>query len=92
MMYIAGNITCFANPIHISIQFPFKLLLTTKLEKGLPILHTFSLFGKFSESKKVKTFNKPDNIEANQAADMKPANIIPFLKKCALNECECSLF
>ena len=67
MLHLFFLFTCFANPVNVAVELSFELLLASKFEKGLSILHAFSLFGKFSESKKVKTFNKPDNIEANQA-------------------------
>lgn len=41
--------TSFANPFNVAVQFTFKLLLATQLEKGLSILDAFSLFGKLSE-------------------------------------------
>lgn len=43
-------LTCFADPIEVTIQFALKLLLSSQLQEGLPVLHLFSLLRKLSTS------------------------------------------
>lgn len=38
--------TSFTNPLQVTIEFPFNLLLSSELEELSPVLHTLSLFGK----------------------------------------------
>ena len=64
-MYLRKKLysTCFANPVDITIELPFELLLPPKFEKGLAILNAFSLFGEFSgwKKKQKERVNKASN-------------------------------
>lgn len=42
------SLTCFADPLQVSGELSLDLLLPPKLQELLPLLHTLSLFGKFS--------------------------------------------
>jgi len=44
------DLTCFADPIEVTIQFALKLLLSSQLQEGLPVLHFLSLLRKLSTS------------------------------------------
>lgn len=44
------DLTCFADPIEVTIQFALKLLLSSQLQKGLSVLHFLSLLRKLSTS------------------------------------------
>ena len=52
-------LTCFTNPVNITVEFSFQLLLTAKLKKGLTIFHSFSFFGKFSGRVKSNEYKNP---------------------------------
>lgn len=43
-------LTCFADPIQITVQFMLELLLSSQFQEGLPVLHLFSLLRKLSTS------------------------------------------
>lgn len=50
---VAGRVhflTCFADPIQVTVQFMLELLLSSQFEEGLPVLHLFSLLRKLSTS------------------------------------------
>jgi len=57
LVFVLSALTCFANPVDITIELPLKLLLPPKLEKGLAILHAFSLLGEFSASMCIKVIS-----------------------------------
>ena len=50
------SLTCFADPLQVSGELSLDLLLPPKLQELLPLLHTFSLFGKFSVGTHTGTF------------------------------------
>lgn len=63
------RLTCFADPLQVPSQLPLNLLLPPKLQELLPLLHTLSLFGKFSVETHVSTGTYADK------KDKKPACI-----------------
>lgn len=46
----SGSLTCFADPIQVTVQFTLELLLSSQLQEGLPVLHLLSLLRKLSTS------------------------------------------
>lgn len=42
------TLTCFADPLQVSVELSLNLLLSPQLEELAPVLHSFSLFGKFT--------------------------------------------
>lgn len=40
--------TSFTDPLQVTVKFPFNLLLSSKLQKLTPVLHTLSLFGELA--------------------------------------------
>lgn len=43
-------LTCFADPIQVTVQFMLELLLSSQFQEGLPVLHLFPLLRKLSTS------------------------------------------
>lgn len=41
-------LTCFADPLQVSVELSLNLLLSPELEELAPVLHSLSLFGKFT--------------------------------------------
>ena len=41
-------LTCFADPLQVSVELSLNLLLSPQLEELAPVLHSLSLFGKFT--------------------------------------------
>lgn len=50
------SLTCFADPLQVSSELSLDLLLPPKFQELLPLLHTFSLFGKFSVERQGDSF------------------------------------
>lgn len=50
LFLLAIELTCFADPIEITVQFALKLLLSSQLQEGLSVLHLLSLLRKLSTS------------------------------------------
>ena len=67
-----SRLTCFAYPFYIAIQFAFKLLLTTKFKKGLPILYTFSFFGKLSRKNAENKVEHEEGPKYDQGHEVDP--------------------
>ena len=47
-------LTCFAYPIHVSVELSLKLLLPPELEKSLSVLHALPLLGELAETRDVR--------------------------------------
>lgn len=41
-------LTCFTDPLKVSVELPLNLLLSPQLEELAPVLHSLPLFGKFT--------------------------------------------
>lgn len=41
-------LTCFTDPLKVSVELPLYLLLSPQLEELAPVLHSLPLFGKFT--------------------------------------------
>ena len=52
----AFALTCFADPLQVSVELSLNLLLSPQLEELAPVLHSLSLFGKFTADTFVSFF------------------------------------
>ena len=52
----AFALTCFADPLQVSVELSLNLLLSPQLEELAPVLHSLSLFGKFTVDTFVRFF------------------------------------
>ena len=87
MASMASMVTCFTNPVYISVEFSLELLLASQFEKGLPVLHPFSFFGEFSANKRL---SRPSKAIARHTV-AKPQKIVQKFKNSLQYYNSCSM-